>query len=118
MTYCQTFLEGPVKDSLARFQAIRRSWGKSRRDFEMSDLKWDDFGTYYARDVFVRAFVVSAKEVGAAVRLPGRYKGWIPKRMIPTSLFSKLKRGDLIECRVLKWDDKRESFLLTCEEPA
>lgn len=114
--YCKTFHEGPIRDVITKLHAVRNTWRKGRHTFETTERPWSDLGTNYARDVFARAYVASVKPAGADVRLPGKYRAWIPKSMFAASVFSQLKRGDLIECRVLKWDDRLESFLLYCEE--
>lgn len=114
--YCSTMQEGVVADVVRRLKQSTGNWKHERYRIETSEMDWEDLENFYARDVFARAFVTSVTPKGVNVRLPGRYRAWIPKNMIASKVFSGISNGSLIECRILKWDDDRKSFLVACEE--
>jgi hypothetical protein len=115
--FASAFLADDIADSAQEIARMRSRCERLRRDTEIEPRNWDDREDLYVRSVFSRAQVVAVFATGAVVRLPGRFKGWIPKSRIPDSRLAALTKGNVIEVRVLGINPSRKSIVLEYVRP-
>ncbi len=112
VVFVENVIDGPVKEASKRLQKVLSYWKRNRHEFDIAKVGWDDLHVFYDKSVSLMAKVVSSRDRGVEVRIPGGYKGWIPSSRIDPVRHKSLRRGDVIECRVLNWDNSRQSLLL------